>query len=402
MPDQSQITLRILLLNQFFHPDTAATSQILTDLARHLALQGHDVTVICGNSDYAAAADPTPAPPVTVIRSKPLPFSRSTLSRLASYASYFLTATLHSLHGPTPEVVLTLTTPPLLSLVGTIAKRLRSARHFIWEMDLYPDVAVDLNVFRHNSALTKVVGFLADHSRHRADGIIALGDDMKERLIARGIVGDKIQVVHNWADRSEIRPQPLPPMPLTVHYSGNLGLAHDTATIQQAIFSLAGQEQIRFVFAGGGPQRKALQEFCQSNNLRQVVFRPYCDRDQLSNSLAEGHLGLVTQKPATTGSIVPSKVYGIMAAGRPLLYIGSAKATPARIIQRFDCGWTVEPGDSAQLVALLLRLAATPDLIRDAGQRARRAFVDHFDRGIAVSQISKILGAEEQSLAATA
>ncbi len=358
--------------------------------------------MICGKSDYADGGDPTPPPPVTVVRSKPLPFSHSALSRLSSYASYFLTATIQSLRGPAPDVVLTLTTPPLLSLVGTIVKRFRNAHHFIWEMDLYPDVAIDLNVFRPNSALTKIIGFLSDYSRHKADGIVALGEDMQERLVGRGIAGGKIQVVHNWADRSEIRPQPLPPPPLTVHYSGNLGLAHDTATIQQAILTLARDEKIRFVFAGGGPQRNALQAFCESNSLRQVTFRPYCGRDQLSNSLAEGHLGLVTQKPATTGSIVPSKVYGIMAAGRPLLYIGSPKATPARIIERFDCGWSIEAGDSIQLVSLLKKLADNPDLVRDAGQRARRAFLDHFDRSIGVARISAILGAGENSLAATA
>lgn len=394
--------MRILLLNQFFYPDTAATSQLLTDLARELAAQGHSVAAICGKSDYATAGDTTPLPDVSVIRSKPLPFSHSALSRLASYASYFLTAAWQSLRGPAPDVVLTLTTPPLLSLVGTLVKRVRGARHFIWEMDLYPDVAVDLNVFRPNSLLTRFVGALSDYSRHWADGIIALGPDMQERLIQRGVTPEKIQVVHNWADRSEIRSQPMPLTPLTVHYSGNLGLAHDTATIQQAIVALAGQPQIRFVFAGGGPQRKALQTFCQSHNFGHVAFKPYCDRDQLSNSLAEGHLGLVTQKPETTGSIVPSKVYGIMAAGRPLLYIGSSKATPARIIQQFDCGWFVEAGDSEKLVALLRLLAIRPDLVRDAGLRARHAFVDNFDRGLALAKISAILGVREKTLAATA
>ena len=137
-------------------------------------------------------------------------------------------------------------------------------------------------------------------------------------------------------------------------------------------------------------------------NLNRVDFRPYCSRDQLSNSLPEGHLGLVTQNPATTGSIVPSKVYGIMAAGRPLLYIGSPRAMPARIIDRFNCGWYVEAGASDELVDLLTRLAQRPNELREAGARARQAFLDHLDRRLGVDQIISILGAKPHRVAASA
>jgi glycosyltransferase involved in cell wall biosynthesis len=268
-------------------------------------------------------------------------------------------------------------------------------------MDLYPDIAVELGVLRPQSLLTRLVAFLSSYSRRHADGVIALGDDMQERLLASGVPGDKIHVVHNWADLSEIRPQPFPPFPLTVHYSGNLGLAHDTSTIQEAMLALVGDQRIRFIFAGGGPQKKSLQTFCEKHNLAHVTFRPYCDRAQLSNSLAEGHLGLVTQKPETAGALVPSKIYGIMAAGRPLLYIGPRHTTPAKVIERFNCGWQIEAGTPGNLVGLLSRLAHRPDEIRHAGARARGALVDHFDRRIGVARIAAILGAEKLRGAAT-
>jgi glycosyltransferase involved in cell wall biosynthesis len=249
--------------------------------------------------------------------------------------------------------------------------------------------------------LTKAIGSLADYSRLNSDGIIALGDDMRDRLISRGIPPGRIQVVHNWADRSEIGPLPFSPTPLTIYYSGNLGLAHDTRTIQQAMLALASDQRIRFIFAGGGPRRNDLQKFCENHGLKQVQFRPYCDRNQLNQNLAEGHLGLVTQIPASVGSVVPSKVYGIMAAGRPVLYIGSNRATPAQIIERFNCGWRIEPGDSEGLVQLLTELSNKPDQIYAAGNSGRRAFVDNFDRRIGVARIAKILGSKDQSLPAT-
>jgi putative colanic acid biosynthesis glycosyltransferase WcaI len=315
--------------------------------------------------------------------------------RIASYATFLSGAAVRSLRGPAPDVILTLTTPPLLGLVGMLAKRLRGARHFIWEMDLYPDIAEDLNVLRPHSILSRLIGAIGDRVRRNADGIIALGDDMKERLIHRGIPEANIHVMHNWADGREICPLPWRPFPLTLHYSGNLGLAHETRTIRDTMLALHADSRFRFIFAGGGAQKKGLESFCHANGLNQTEFRPYCERAALGQSLSEGHLGLVTQKPETAGSVVPSKVYGIMAAGRPILYIGSRRATPARIIERFSCGWHVEAGDSEYLVTLLHRLFGRPDEIRAAGERARQAFLENFDRPLGVARILSILNLRE-------
>jgi glycosyltransferase involved in cell wall biosynthesis len=388
--------LELVLINQFFYPDSAATSQLLTDLARELARRGHDVTAICGGNGYGLT-DATEAPPVTIRRAWPLPFSRLPFMRIASYATFLCGAAVRSVCGRAPDISLTLTTPPLLGVVGTLTRHIRGARHFIWEMDLYPDIAEDLHILRPGSFLSRVIGAVADYVRRNADGIIALGDDMKERLVRRGISESKIHVIHNWADGQEIRPLPWQSLPLTIHYSGNLGLAHETQTIRDAMLALRNDSRFRFVFAGGGAQKKDLEAFCQAHSLHGVEFRSYCARGELSQSLSEGHLGLVTQKLETVGSVVPSKVYGIMAAGRPILYIGARHATPARVIERFACGWHIEPGNSEYLIALLNRLVNCPEEIRSAGERARRAFLENFERSLGVGRIASVLGAPEIS-----
>ena len=167
--------MRILLLNQFFWPDSAATSQLLTDLARGLAENGHEVYAIAADGGYAPDATGD-APPVQIVRVKALPFVRGKLGRVMSYASFYAGAAVAGLRLPRPDLVLTLTTPPLLSLLGNLLQRVRGSRHFIWEMDMYPDVAIDLGTFRAGGVLDRVVGGLADFSRRRADGIIALGE----------------------------------------------------------------------------------------------------------------------------------------------------------------------------------------------------------------------------------
>ena len=387
--------MRILLLNQFFWPDSAATSQLLTDLARGLADQGHTVYAICADPGYAlaGAADP---PPVAIHRVKALPFARGKAGRLLSYLSFYVSAAVRSLTLPRPDLVVTLTTPPLLSLLGTLISALRGSRHVIWEMDLYPDVAIDLNYFKAGGLVHRVTGFLSDLSRHRADRIIALGECMKQRLIRRGIHPDRISVADNWADADQIRPlaRPGDPHQLVLLYSGNLGLAHDLDTLTESILQLRHDPRFHFLFIGSGGRRQELQTFSQAHNINSVELRPYVELNSLSQSLSSGDIGLVTQREACCGSVVPSKVYGLMAAGRPILFIGPRDATPAHIVERFGCGWHIDCHDSAALTALLKYLAENPAEVVQAGKRARQALVENYDRRLGVARIIHILGAD--------
>jgi colanic acid biosynthesis glycosyl transferase WcaI len=390
--------MRILLLNQFFWPDSAPTGQLLADVTRLIDPKLHIVTVLCGAPGYGVTDTASP-PRVKIVRLGSASFSRTTMLRIISYASFFAAAFSRGIREPKPDIVLTLTTPPLISLLGTLLKRLRGSRHFIWEMDLYPDIAVDLNVLGARSLVARLIGALADFSRKRADGIIALGEDMKARLIARGVAPNKIFVAENWADGCEIVPSPLREGPMVVNYSGTFGLAHEEYTITEAIRQLRDDKRFRFVFVGGGARRKSLEGFCHSQEISSVEFQPYAKRLDLSNSLARGHIGLVTQIPETLGAVVPSKVYGIMAAGRPVLYIGPESATPARIIQEHECGWRIDPGDVTGLVCLLRRLEQNRDLLRKAGLKARTSFEKHYDKPIAVARLLSILGLPQKSTA---
>ena len=266
-------------------------------------------------------------------------------------------------------------------------------------MDVYPDVAIDLNYFKRGGLADRLTGLLADLSRRRADGIIALGECMKDRLVSRGIDPGRIAVADNWADASAIHPLPRPgdPGQLVLLYSGNLGLAHDLDTLTGSLLDLRGDDRFRFLFVGSGGRRAELQAFCETHAISSVELRPYVQRDSLSQSLSSGDIGLVTQREACCGSVVPSKVYGLMAAGRPILFIGPARATPARIIQRFGCGWHVDCNDISALTSLLKFLAANPAVVQLAGQRARQALIHHFDLPLGVARIIRILGADSAS-----
>lgn len=387
--------MRMLLINQFFWPDSSATSQQLTDLVVGLAARGEEIEVLCGDSGgYAAAAGSVP-PRATVHRVKAAPFTRGKIGRVVSYLSFYASAFLRGLTLRRPDVVVSMTTPPLISLLGNAIQILRGSRHFIWEQDVYPDIAVDLQHIRKGSLLHRITGALADWSRRRADGIIVLGECMRDRLMARGVPADKIFVAEHWANSASITPLPRPgdPNELVVLYSGNLGLAHDLDTILGSIRALRDDARFRFLFVGTGGRRQALTEFCEAHGVHSVEMRPFVARDKLSEGLAAGDIGLVTQQESACGSVVPSKVYGILAAQRPLLFIGPASATPARIIRRHNCGWHFECGDVEGVTRMLQHLANHRHLVTEAGARAREALLSFYDLPQSVDRIGDILGA---------
>jgi colanic acid biosynthesis glycosyl transferase WcaI len=381
--------MRIVLLNQFFAPDMVATAQLLTDLAQALA-QDHSVTIICsGATQDAPCSSHFLGSNIKVIRTKEFGFSNRGRSRIGAYLSYLAGTVWQSIRLSRQDMYVTLTTPPILSLIGAILARVRGTPHLIWEMDVYPDIATDIGYFTPGGIVDRFVGAVLDWSRRRACGIIVLGEDMKARLVDRGIPVGKIYVAENWADGESINPLPLPEGPLVIGYSGNFGLAHEVDTVAELLCRLRNHPSYRFIFAGGGVKRTQLEEMCRVKGIHNVDFKPYCSRSDLGKSLGEAHLGFVTQLPATKGSVVPSKIYGIMAAGRPLLYIGPAGSTPAEHILRFKCGWHILPGEIDSLEYLLLHLNNNRHLVSEAGERGRNAFEKNFERSVGVKRILK-------------
>lgn len=396
--------MRILTINQFFWPDVAATGQLLCDLTRHLNAEGHEITVICSGGSYTQAGyDAGDAPPVRILRVPGLPYRRGAMARFFSYLTFFGGVLWYSFRVPRPEVVLTMTTPPLLAIAGTILKIVRGARHYIWEMDVFPDALVSLGALAETGLMTRFLGWIQDASRRRSDGVIVLGPCMQARLLARGTPAHLLHVAENWADGRAISPHPMRRSgPLHVFYSGNLGLAHDIETVAGAIRHFRNDQRFLFTFAGGGVGRARLERSCAAEAIGNARFIPYASLHQMDEHLAQADVGLVTERPACIGTIVPSKVYGLMAAARPLLFIGPKQATPGLLIERFQCGWQIDPGDLPALIALLEWLAANREAAWKHGQNARAALDHHYDVSHGVSRVAAALGLEPQPRTAVA
>lgn len=382
--------MKILLINQFFWPDLAPTGQLLTDLARHLAAT-HDVTVICSAGSYAEAKPTGDPPPVRILRIPGWHYQRGTLSRLASYSTFLAGALWQEFRMPRPDLVLTMTTPPLLSGTGTILKKLRGVRHYIWEMDVFPDVLVSVGALRDSGIIARTLRAVENACHCRSDGVIVLGSCMRRRLVARGLPADLLHIAENWADGDLIAPQPFRRHgPLHILYSGNLGVSHDIDTIASAILHFRNDPRFVFIFAGGGAGWSRIEHLDAAN----IRLLPYAARESMSDHLAQADIGLVTESPVSLGTVVPSKTYGLMAAARPVLFIGPKQATPAQLIERFNCGWQINPGNVRSLVRLLPWMAANREALHMRGERGREAFERHYDVRHGVARVAEILGLE--------
>ncbi len=389
--------MRILFLNQFYWPDVAPTGIHLADLVEHLVEGGHQVSVVCSRSAYGALAtagdgnDPTRG--VRVIRVPGVPFSRKVVSRLPSYLTFFSGAFLYCLFGPKQDLVVSMTTPPMLSVIGAITRLLRGNRCCVWEMDVFPDVLATTGVLSRQSLIYKTLEQIQGWARRRSDGIIALGPCMRERLVNAGTPPELVKTAENWADSRTISPKrPVESERLTVLYSGNFGLAHDVKSLLGALRFFKGDGRFWFHFTGSGSNRDYLRQICEQEVIDNVTFSSYVERSQMSEHLAKADIGLVTERPECLGTVVPSKMYSLMAAARPILFIGCAKATPSLVLQRFGCGWQIDPGDTAGLIALLQRLAADKKTVRECGYQGLEAFQAHYDVEHGVTRVAEALG----------
>lgn len=372
--------MRILILNQAYHPDPAATAQHAHDLARALVARGHEVHVVASRSVYGASGAALPreetADGVAIHRVGLALFGKKSLAgRAADFALFHALASWRMLRLPKQDAVIALTTPPLIGLAGWLVTRLRGGRLVSWVMDLYPDVAVAGGVLKANGLPARLLGAVNRFTLRHSARVVVLGRCMRERVLALGVKEASLALIGPWAAEEE-RCAPVPAgRPLTVMYSGNLGLAHDTQAFKRAMLLLKDDASVRFVFSGGGKRRAHIEDFAARNALAQVSFLPYLPREQLARQLALADVHLISQLPAFTGMVVPSKLYGVLAIGRAAAVVAPADAEVARVVRENGCGGIFEPSEAGgeALAAWLRRLACDREEARRLGQAARQA-----------------------------
>lgn len=401
---------------------------MLSDLAFALAREGREVCVITSQQLYdtpdAKLAAREIVDGVAVTRVWASRFGRSILlGRAIDYLTFYLmSASALWRMARRGDLVIAKTDPPMLSLVARPIGRMRGAYLINWLQDIFPEVARALGV--GNSSFGRlmfpILEKLRDRSLQAANRNVVLGHRMAGRVSAFGVADRQIQIIANWADGKLIWPvdcdaNPLrqawiEPQRFVVAYSGNLGRAHDIATILDAVAATenaakktrndcpsndTADRAILWLFIGGGAQYQLLATEAKLRNVKSIVFKPYQPRERLAESLSCADVHLVSLRPELEGLIVPSKFYGIAAAGRPTVFVGSSDGEIARLLKLHACGIIVEQGDGAALARAILSLERDPLRCREMGANARRVFEAEFDKTIAVARWQSLIQALE-------
>ena len=397
---------RFLFINQYYWPDHASTAQHLNDLVESLAAEGHECHVVCAQAGYKPGA-PRPSAfeihnGVHIHRVPATSLGReSTLRRMTDYLSFYARATALALRLPRFDVVVTLTTPPIIGLVGTMLRRLKGARHIYWSMDLHPDASLALGRMSRRNPAAAWLAWLSDHVYRQADKVVVLGPYMADRILAKRVRPERVTTIPVWSRKDEIYPLPRAGHPLrerhgladkfVAMYSGNLGLAHSSEEFLEAARRLKAREDIVFLFVGDGPRMAEVRAVQEAEGLSNVRFLDYFPREQLHASLSMADVHLISMRAEMTGIVVPGKLYGVMAAARPAIFVGPAHCETADTVRQSGCGISIRLGDTAGLVEALTTLAADPETVQRMGDRGRAAFLAHHERGTCCEAWSKTI-----------
>jgi len=393
---------KVIFLNRYFFPDHSATSQMLSALAFALAAAGHDVHVITSRQLYdepnTYLAPEETAQAVKIHRVRTTRFGRaSLLGRSLDYVSFFFAVrrTLSSIASAN-DIVIVKTDPPLLaSAVLSVVKR-RRAKLVNWLQDLYPEIAIASDMHWLDGPIGGALSLLRDRSLKAACANVVVGELMAERLACRQVARETIHFIPNFPVDDEIVPVAAADNFLRaawdlggkfiIGYSGNLGRVHEYKTILDAAQQLRNDPRIVFLCVGGGRLFDLLARSVEERRLQhKFVFRPYLERAALKYSLSAPDVHWVALRPEFEGLVVPSKVYGVAAAGRPIIAIGAKDGEIARMVQTHRCGVVVAPGDAPGLTATLKALMDDPSQCAEMGRRARKMLEQNYTRAHALA-----------------
>ena len=388
--------MRFLLLNQYYPPDTAPTGIYLHQLARALVQAGHRVEVLCSRGCYNGKAR-HPAHEirdgVEVIRLSSFAFGRViAVGKILDYASYYAALLCALVFGRRhPDLILSLTTPPYVGLLGKLAAKTHRCRHAHWIMDLYPDVMSAHGMLRKQSLAYSLLSQLTQFQLAGAERVIALGPTMAKWVAAyiEGRPRADVDWLPLWSD-PELRPWPddevnplraqrrWPADDVVFLYSGNMGLGHRFSEFLLAAQKL-GAAGPRWVFSGGGKRRPELETAAQELPQARIEFLDYVPQPLLRAHLCAADVHLASLDSAWQGMMVPSKLQGSFAVGRPVLYVGGRDCEAASWIRDSGGGWVIEQGDLKGLLSAIEQ-ALDVDERRKRGQAALAFAQSHFNQ----------------------
>ena len=371
---------KLLFVDRYFYPDLQATAVILTDLAREFS-KDFEASVICGPaSDFCDKRAQVSNSQIKTTTVPSFQFNNpSFFERFLNYTSFLILAPLTLIFHPKSDLVVVQSSPPILPFVISVICRLRRFKYVYVCQDFFPGTATQSGELKE-SLLTKFFEWLHQIALKHAECVVVIGRDMKELLVGKRSDSKKIEVIQNWADLSEIKALPKSNPYSRLHgldnyfivmHSGNFGLVQDFDYLLKLAQALETEPIIRFVFVGGGASKRKITERAQVLKLKNTLFLPFAPREKISEVLASADIHLVSLKKGLAGYSVPSKVYSLLASGRPLIGLLERHSESARTIEDANCGVVFESLEASEVAAYIRELVMKPGQLSDWGRNAR-------------------------------
>lgn len=404
---------KVLVYAHYFYPDVASTGQILTELCEGLQ-EEFDITVICVVPSYTGKIDTAykeksfyyeSYKKIKVVRIRVPEFNKkSKISRIKNILVYFFKAVELTLRLDKQDVVFSISQPPLLGgLLGVIGKTIKRAK-FIYNIQDFNPEQTEAIGYSKNKFILSVAKNIDKLSCCYSDVIIIVGRDMKETLDKRFPGKKKLNniVINNWIDENKIFPLVKDNLKVldfknkygllnkfVIMYSGNIGLYYDLQNIIKVIGRFNNRQEIVFAFVGDGSLKDSLVQYVKHNNLNNVKFIPYQKKEELNYALNAGDIHLVTNAKGIKGISVPSKIYGVMAAGKTIIGVLEEGSEARCILEAAKCGECVEPGKYEELYDLLNYTINNKDLTKEKGLRGRSYLEKHLKKEVLISKYKK-------------
>lgn len=407
--NKQQPAMRVLFLSPHYPPDVAATGQLVAELAEDLVTAGHEAIVIASRPSYTGDTNRGYKLLEREQRNGvqihwlgiPAAGRRGIWSRLAPFTGYFLAAVLRAVFIRRVNIVFAQSTPPLLAgLLGSILSQM-PGRRFVYNLqDVYPELGQALGVLG-DGPITKLSRRLESRLRRSADLLTVLAADMRNRVLASDPGLNNISVVPNWADSRQISPVKRADNTFRIEhgladrfvvmYSGNLGRAHGVEILPEVAERLADLPDLTLLVVGEGPAKAAVLADILARGIKNVVFLPYQPKERLSESLSAADVALILQRRSASGLVVPSKLYGILASGRPTVAAVPADSEVARVLQFEEAGVVVEPGSAEGIADAVRDLYMNSTQVTRMGRQARVAAFDRYDRKLITGRYIQLL-----------
>ena len=389
---------RLLVLNQYYWPGVEATANLLTELCEALAAD-YDVTVVTG-AVSAKLPERDVRNGVEIVRVHSTAYDRAQLSRRATnYFTYTAGVLREGMRTEKPDLVICMTDPPFLGAVARVVAGRFRAPLLVIAQDVFPEIAVALGRLR-NPVLVRALRLLVDTSMRRADRVVVIGETMKRRIEEKGVESDRIRVIPNWGDAELTTPAPrdnawarrhkLVGKFVVMHF-GNVGHAQDLDTLIRSTTLLRDLDDLAVPIIGVGARREELIALARRLEADKVRFLPWQAYDQRALPISAADIHVVGLAQGLAGYIVPSRLYGILAAGRPVIAAAEAESETAQLVAEVGCGVVVEPGDPLALATVLRAAHGGAYDLEEMGRRARAFAESASDRSIAVRRYRDVL-----------